>query len=328
MAREGRRRRAHAREDRRGGRRPLRRDRVVRQGGRADRAADSRSSFWRSASRRRSARSAQAALRDCPPSPDGGVIADYLGTCRRSRRARRPPRRHPRRGRARPLPAEPRDRRDRRGAKADGVKLIDVTIPIRNGMPVYDRNPGVRLERARSIADGDAVNISRLDLGVHTGTHVDAPVHFIEGGERHRVDRPRDPDRRGARGRCDEPARGHRRAKRSPRSTCPTGRRAPDLQDAQLGALEPRRVHARLHPLPRERRGVRCVEARRAPGRHRLPLDRRRGRAPGVPLANGVVPLEGLDLRKVEPGRYRLYCLPLKLVGSDGAPARVLLEPL
>ena len=45
-------------------------------------------------------------------------------------------------------------------------------------------------------------------------------------------------------------------------------------------------------------------------------------------LGNGVVPLEGLDLREVEPGRYRLYCLPLKLVGSDGAPARVLLEPL
>ena len=62
------------------------------------------------------------------------------------------------------------------------MKLIDVTIPIRNGMPVYDRNPGVQLERARSIADGDTVNISRLDLGVHTGTHVDAPVHFIEGG--------------------------------------------------------------------------------------------------------------------------------------------------
>jgi arylformamidase len=47
-----------------------------------------------------------------------------------------------------------------------------------------------------------------------------------------------------------------------------------------------------------------------------------------VLLGNGVVPLEGLDLRGVEPGRYRLYCLPLKLVGSDGAPARVLLEPL
>ena len=65
------------------------------------------------------------------------------------------------------------------------MKLIDVTIPIRNGMPVYDRNPGVRLERARSIADGDTVNISRLDLGVHTGTHVDArgPLHRGRRGQ-------------------------------------------------------------------------------------------------------------------------------------------------
>jgi arylformamidase len=45
-------------------------------------------------------------------------------------------------------------------------------------------------------------------------------------------------------------------------------------------------------------------------------------------LSNGVVPLEGLDLRGVDGGHYRLYCLPLKIVGADGAPARVLLEPL
>jgi arylformamidase len=42
-------------------------------------------------------------------------------------------------------------------------------------------------------------------------------------------------------------------------------------------------------------------------------------------LGAGVIPLEGLDLRGVEPGEYRLVCLPLRLVGSDGAPARVVL---
>jgi arylformamidase len=62
------------------------------------------------------------------------------------------------------------------------MNLIDVTLPIRNGMQVYDRNPGVNVERARSIADGDVVNISRIDIGAHTGTHVDAPVHFIADG--------------------------------------------------------------------------------------------------------------------------------------------------
>jgi len=47
-----------------------------------------------------------------------------------------------------------------------------------------------------------------------------------------------------------------------------------------------------------------------------------------VLLEAGVVPIEGLDLRSVDPGDYQLVCAPLKLVGSDGAPARVfLLKP-
>ena len=47
-------------------------------------------------------------------------------------------------------------------------------------MPIYEGNPGVELERISSIANGDPANVSRLTLGVHTGTHVDAPLHFID----------------------------------------------------------------------------------------------------------------------------------------------------
>ena len=61
------------------------------------------------------------------------------------------------------------------------MELIDITVPIRNGMVHYDGNPEVHLERVSSIPDGAPANVSRLDFGVHTGTHVDAPVHFIEG---------------------------------------------------------------------------------------------------------------------------------------------------
>src|SRR5919197_5649759 len=60
--------------------------------------------------------------------------------------------------------------------------LIDVTVPIQSGMFVYANNPEVHLERASSIASGATSNVSRLDFGVHTGTHLDAPVHFLEGG--------------------------------------------------------------------------------------------------------------------------------------------------
>jgi arylformamidase len=205
------------------------------------------------------------------------------------------------------------------------VKLIDVTVPIRNGMPVYDRNPGVELVRARSIADGDTVNISRLDAGVHTGTHVDAPVHFIEGGagteaidpevligEAHVVDATGlhgdiDAD---ALATLDLPAGAERLIFKTPNS--------------ELWGLD----HFTRDFIRFVESGARrLVEA----GVRLVGIDYLSVGDEGAHkelLRNGVVPLEGLDLRRVEPGRYRLYCLPLKLVGSDGAPARVLLEPL
>jgi arylformamidase len=205
------------------------------------------------------------------------------------------------------------------------VKLIDVTVPIRNGMPVYDRNPGVRLERALSIADGDSVNISRLELGVHTGTHVDAPVHFIEGGdgvesiepeiligEAHVVDATSlhediDAD---ALETLDLPSGAKRLIFKTPNSELwNRGAFTRDfIRFVESGAR--RLVDA----------GVRLV------GIDYLSIGDAGAHLQF--LGNGVVPLEGLDLREAAPGRYRIYCLPLNLVGSDGAPARVLLEQL
>jgi arylformamidase len=61
------------------------------------------------------------------------------------------------------------------------TEIIDISVPVRPGMITYPGDPTVTLERVVSIADGGVVNVSRLDFGVHTGTHVDAPVHFIDG---------------------------------------------------------------------------------------------------------------------------------------------------
>jgi len=57
------------------------------------------------------------------------------------------------------------------------MEIYDVSVPVREAMPVYDGNPGVSLSRAQSIAAGDHANVTRLELGAHTGTHVDAPLH-------------------------------------------------------------------------------------------------------------------------------------------------------
>src|SRR5215211_3519114 len=61
------------------------------------------------------------------------------------------------------------------------MEIIDITVPLRAGMVVYEGDPEVQLERVHSIEAGDVANNSRLDFGVHSGTHIDAPVHFIPG---------------------------------------------------------------------------------------------------------------------------------------------------
>lgn len=61
------------------------------------------------------------------------------------------------------------------------MEIFDVSVPIRPGMVTYPGDPAVRLERVASIAQGDVCNLSRLDFGVHSGTHVDAPLHFVDG---------------------------------------------------------------------------------------------------------------------------------------------------
>jgi arylformamidase len=62
------------------------------------------------------------------------------------------------------------------------MKIYDVSVPISPEMPVYPGDPGVVLERKESIANGNPCNLSMLSCGVHTGTHIDAPYHFVESG--------------------------------------------------------------------------------------------------------------------------------------------------
>src|SRR5687767_7679998 len=64
------------------------------------------------------------------------------------------------------------------------MKIYDVTVPVSDQVPIYAGDPPVRIESVRRIADGHNANVSKLCLGAHTGTHVDAPNHFIDGRRR------------------------------------------------------------------------------------------------------------------------------------------------
>ena len=201
------------------------------------------------------------------------------------------------------------------------IEIIDISVPVEPGMVTYPGDPTVTLVRVKSLADGDVVNLSRLDLGVHTGTHVDAPVHFIEGTpatEALPLDALIGParvlDLTGA-ARLDAAAfDGVELAERTLLKTSNSelwsrGTFAEDALALDAGAAR-LLVDAGVRLVGIDYLSIGDEEAHR------------------VLLGAGVVPVEGLDLRRVDPGEYELICAPLKLVGSDGAPARVLLRRL
>ncbi len=64
------------------------------------------------------------------------------------------------------------------------MKIYDVTVPVSENVPIYEGDPRVKIDSVKRIAGGDNANVSHLCLGAHTGTHVDAPNHFIDGTRR------------------------------------------------------------------------------------------------------------------------------------------------
>ena len=197
------------------------------------------------------------------------------------------------------------------------MELFDVSVPIREGMVTYPGDPVVRMERAAAIANGDVVNLTRMDLGLHSGTHVDAPVHFIDGAPG--VDSvPLD----ALVGPCEVvevPDLSRESVAAAPEGAARVLFKTPNSQlwERDEFADDFARLDADAASLLVER-GVRLV------GVDYLSVGDER--AHHALLEAGVVPVEGLDLRGVEPGSYELICLPLRVVGADGAPARALLR--
>ena len=202
------------------------------------------------------------------------------------------------------------------------MEILDVSIPIRTRMPIWPGNPRVAMRRVEAIADGAVANVSAVDLGAHTGTHVDAPNHFLEGepgvdtvalepliGDAVVVDATavqKTVDAAAVAG-LGVPA-GTERVLLKTRNSQLWER---DEFSDDFVALDESGARALLDL------GVRLIGIDYLsigdPGAHRALLGAR------------TAVVEGLDLRAVAPGPYRLICLPLKLVGSDGSPARAVL---
>jgi arylformamidase len=202
------------------------------------------------------------------------------------------------------------------------VKLHDISVPIRAGMIIYEGNPGVSLERVDSIADGAHANVSRLELGVHTGTHVDAPLHFLEDGPGSEsveleslIGQVVVVDALSAEGDLD--------AETLMRLDIPSGAERVLLKTPN-GRLWERDSFSRNF-VRLSGSGARYVVERGIAviGIDFLSIGDEE--AHRELLSAGVIAIEGLDLRNVDAGFYQLICLPIRLEGSDGAPARAVL---
>lgn len=208
------------------------------------------------------------------------------------------------------------------------MKIYDITLPIAPGMPVWPGDPPLVLERVESMDDGAHVNVSRLACSVHTGTHVDAPHHFLNDGrtvEMLPLDVLTGPAWVAALpSGVDLVTAAVLEAASIPAGVTRLLLKTRNSELWRRGETRFQEEFAAISPDGAEwltGRGVRLIGVDYlsvAPFQDSDPTHH-------ILLKAGVVILEGVDLSAVEAGAYELYCLPLKLVGSDGAPARAIL---
>jgi arylformamidase len=210
------------------------------------------------------------------------------------------------------------------------VPIYDLSVPISSELPTYPSDPAIRIDDWSSLANGAGANVSAVCFGAHTGTHVDAPAHFIEGakkvelldlevliGEAQVIEVP------DGQLTIDEDfvvkncAPGTARVIFKTRNSALWGAEfQTNFSHLELSAAE-RLVNegvklVGIDYLSIEKFGAKDHEVHRAL------------------LSHDVIILEGLNLANVPAGKYELICLPLRLRShlGDGAPARAVLRTL
>jgi arylformamidase len=211
------------------------------------------------------------------------------------------------------------------------VPIYDITVPISNELPTWPGDPSVQLTVWRSLSSGDSANVSMLNFGAHTGTHVDAPAHFIDGaamieslpldvliGAVQVIEVPDDMSFINEEFVITYCAPDTTRVLFKTRNSAFWSESEPefhtDFTYLELNAAQ-RLVEQGIKLVGID---YLSIEKYDSPN-HETHL---------ALLSNGVVILEGLNLTDIPAGNYELICLPLRLRNSkgDGAPARVVLR--
>jgi arylformamidase len=212
-------------------------------------------------------------------------------------------------------------------AKKKPSPWIDVTAPLHAGTPHWPDQPDVKLERMVSMDDGAVCNVSMLHMSVHTGTHMDAPLHFVANGI----------------GMDQMPLE----ATIGPCRVV----EIKDKESIKVKHLKPLKLRQGERLLIKTINSKRCwndnkfvedfvyisQDAAAYMVEHGIMTVGVDYLSVGGFFKDGIEThhhllracvwiIEGLNLSKVKPGKYDLLCLPLKTLNCDGAPARVLLK--
>jgi arylformamidase len=211
------------------------------------------------------------------------------------------------------------------------MKIYDISVPITPDMPVWPGDPAVKLQQVSAISSGESANITHLSMSAHTGTHIDAPNHFLDNGKTI--------------------------------GQIPLEKLVGDVLVMQIDDSENliSELVLQSHPAIDQLKVARKVLFRtRNSSLWRISPNEFRKDYVGIdasgaeflaglgldligidylsiaPFDDALIPhqtllikdivlLEGLDLSHVAAGIFELYCLPLNLPGCEGAPARVIL---
>jgi arylformamidase len=210
------------------------------------------------------------------------------------------------------------------------MTIHDVSLVLRPDMVAWPGETAPRIEPLKRIARGDSNNVSILTLGDHTGTHVDPPLHFIEGGNT--VDNlPLD----ALVGPCrvlEFGGPGHVSSEWLDAAKIPKGSERLLFKTPNSRRWgDPTATFTRDFTTINASAAKWCVEhGVKLVGIDYLSIEPQGPEKAGYPVHNtllraGVVIVETLDLRAVQAGTYELVCAPLKILSGDGAPARVFL---
>jgi len=208
-------------------------------------------------------------------------------------------------------------------------RWIDISVPLRDAMVHWHGDPRVTIKLVKDMEHGDTANLSEISMGAHSGTHVDAPIHFIHEGQGvdkmpldTMVGRARVVEIKDTKSIKPEELLQHRircgeRILFKTRNSSHVWQTDEFVEDFVFISDEAALFLAE--------RGLRVV------GVDYLSVGGFKGGGSFVHktlLGNGVWIIEGLDLSQVSPGIYDLICLPLKVSRGDGAPARAILKPV